>query len=64
MTSDHRPNLFDSTQAVWPPFEQWLQFQQQQWQSLWMWHQSLLAIQRDFQDQWMSLWADGARLDD
>ncbi|WP_418318187.1 hypothetical protein [Piscinibacter sakaiensis] len=47
-----------------PIFQQMLQFQQAQWLGLLSWQQSMLAMQSDLYDQWLSRCADAARLDD
>lgn len=64
MPSTDRQNMFDITPVCWPAFQPLVQFQQEQWQSLLLWQQSLLAIQQDLYDQWLSRCAGGARLDD
>lgn len=64
MTSTNQPQGYDFSAVWWPAFEQMLQFQQQQWLSLLAWQESLLAMQNDLYDQWLSRCADGARLDD
>ncbi len=59
-----RQELDTPASAFWPGLPLLLQFQQQQWLGLLAWQQSMLTIQQDLYDQWLSRWADGARLDD
>lgn len=64
MKSTERTDVFAVNAGFGPVFQQMLQFQQAQWQGLLSWQQAMLAMQRDLYDQWLSRWADAARLDD
>lgn len=64
MASTDQQTLFHVAPYVGPVFQQMLEFQQQQLRSVMLWQQSLLAMQRDLYDQWSSVCAGGARLDD